>query len=129
MNVLLLFLAFPIATILLAIVLEKVLDSPVLVGMSFFAFYLVITYAFFDSNFLLFAIVYTILAILTAYFVRFVKNCLLRICPCSGEELTGANVNLTSVNANSCQPRSPRVITGRIQLDNTMQSGRNCRGR
>jgi len=129
MNVLLLFLAFPIATILLAIVLEKVLDSPVLVGMTFFAIYLVITYAFFDSNFLLFAIVYTILAILTAYLVRFVKRCLPRICPCAEEENSGADVRLTSVNANPCQARNPRVITGRIQLDNGMQNGGNCRGR
>ncbi len=128
MNNLLLFLAFPIATILLAIVLEKVLDSPVLVGMSFFAFYLVVTYAFFDSNFLLFAIIYTILAILTAYLVRFVRNCLCRICSCP-EETAGMNVNLTSSNANSCQARNPRVITGRIQFDNTVQNGRNYRGR
>lgn len=129
MNVLLLFLAFPIATILLAVVLEKVLDSPVLVGMTFFAIYLVITYAFFDSNFLLFAIVYSILAILTAYLVRFVKNCLFRMCPCTEEENEEANVMLTSVGTSPCQARNPRVITGRIQLDNRTQNGRNYRGR
>lgn len=125
MNILLLFLAFPIATILLAIVLEKVLESPTLVGMTFFAVYLVITYAFFDTNFLLFAIGYTILAVITACLTRFIQNCLARLCatPMPEPEENDDEIGCC------CQARNPRVITGRIQVGNQMTNGRNCRGR
>lgn len=66
MNTLLIFFAFPVATVILAIVLQKVLKNPLLVAATFFAIYLVITFAFFDASFLIFAIVYTILAYITA---------------------------------------------------------------
>lgn len=79
MNTLLLFFALPVATIILAIVLEKILDCPVLVAATFFAIYLVVTFAVFDSSFLVYAIIYTILAFITAAIVKaicnFIKNC------------------------------------------------------
>lgn len=139
MNALLIFFAFPIATILLAIVLEKVLDSPILVGLTFFAIYLVITFAFFDSDFLILAIIYTALAVLTAIFVRFVRNCLMKICcqqtnfadqtsesAATANNDPGTTVILTNVNPNSCQQNNPRVITGRIQLNGNNSNGRCC---
>ena len=64
MNNLLIFFALPIATILLAIVLQKVLRSPILVGITFFAIYLIVTFAAFDANFLVAVIVNTICRIL-----------------------------------------------------------------
>ena len=67
MNTLLLFFALPVATILLAIVLEKILRSPTLVAIAFFAIYLIITFTAFDSTFLVFAIIYTILAFIAAF--------------------------------------------------------------
>ena len=69
MNNLLIFFALPIATILLAIVLQKVLRSPILVGITFFAIYLIVTFAAFDANFLVVAIALTILAFITAVIV------------------------------------------------------------
>lgn len=74
MNILLLFFALPVATILLAIVLQKILCSPILVAITFFAIYLIVTFAIFDETFLVFAIVYTILAYITAAIVRFLRN-------------------------------------------------------
>lgn len=62
MNILLIFFALPIATILLAIVLQKILKSPILVAIIFFAIYLIVTFAAFDSDFLIVAILLTILA-------------------------------------------------------------------
>ena len=51
MNTLLLFFALPIATIILAIVLQKILNSPLLVAATFFAIYLIVTFAALpDSN-------------------------------------------------------------------------------
>lgn len=66
MNTLLIFFAFPVATVILAIVLQKVLKNPLLVAGTFFAIYLVITFAFFDARFLVCAIIYSILAYITA---------------------------------------------------------------
>ena len=72
MNNLLIFFAIPVATIILSIVLQKILRSPFLVAATFFAIFLVVTFAAFDESFLVFAILYTLLAFLTAIIVRFI---------------------------------------------------------
>ena len=74
MNALLLFFALPVATIILAIVLQKILKCPWLVAATFFAIYLIVTYAAFNSSFLIFAIVYTILAYIAALLTRIICN-------------------------------------------------------
>ncbi len=76
MNTLLLFFALPVATIILAIVLQKILNNPLLVTATFFAIYLVVTFAAFDSSFLVYAIAYTILAYITAILTRTICNLL-----------------------------------------------------
>lgn len=74
MNTLLLFFALPVATIILAIVVEKILRCPVLTAATFFAIYLIVAFAVFDSSFLIFVIVYTIIvfiaALIAEYFFR-----------------------------------------------------------
>ncbi len=72
MNTLLIFFAIPVATIILAIVLQKILDCPLLVAATFFAIFLVVTFAAFDESFLVFAILYALLALITALTVRFI---------------------------------------------------------
>ena len=71
MNTLLLFFALPVATIILAIVLEKILRCPVLTAATFFAIYLIIAFAIFDASFLVFVIAYTILAFIAAVIAEF----------------------------------------------------------
>lgn len=66
MNTLLLYFALPIATIILAIVLEKILRNPFFVAAIFFAIYLVVAIAIGDPIYLLFTIAYTILAFIVA---------------------------------------------------------------
>ena len=85
MNNLLIFFALPIATILLAIVLQKVLRSPILVGITFFAIYLIVTFAAFDANFLVVAIALTILAFITAVIVNTICRILERLEQCEGD--------------------------------------------
>lgn len=74
MNTLLLFFALPVATIILAVVLQKILRCPLLTAATFFAIYLIVAFAVFDSSFLVFVIAYTILAFVAAiiaeYFFR-----------------------------------------------------------
>ena len=78
MDILLLAFAIPVATILLAIVLQKILKCPLLVAATFFAIFLIVTFAVFDSSFLVFAILYTILAYVTAVLTRLICNIISR---------------------------------------------------
>ena len=77
---LLIFFALPLATILLAIVLQKVLHRPILVAITFFAIYLIVLFVLFAEEFivdlgagLIAIIVYTILAFITAYIVKLIR--------------------------------------------------------
>lgn len=107
----LLFFALPVATIILAIVFERIIDSPILVGLTAFAIFLIVTFAFFDESFLIFAIVYTILAYLAAvlsdYISRLINNnqnsCNCNNeCSCNRNNIEGDNCNnLNSRNYNS----------------------------
>lgn len=80
MNNLLIFFALPVATVILAIVLQKILKCPLLVAATFFAIYLIVTFAVFDASFLVYAILYTILAyvtaVLTQVICKFISICL-----------------------------------------------------
>ena len=66
MNYLLLFFAFPIAIIIFSVVLQKLLHNSITVAALVFAVFIVITFAFFDQNFLIATFGYTILSFLTA---------------------------------------------------------------
>ena len=70
MNNLLIFFAIPVATVILTIVLQKILKCPLLVAATFFAIFLIVTFAAFDVSFLVFAILYTILSYVTAVLVK-----------------------------------------------------------
>ena len=77
MDNLLIFFAIPVATIIFSIVLQKLLNSPILVAATIFAILLLVTFSAFDSSFLVYAILYSILAFITAIITRFVC-CLIR---------------------------------------------------
>lgn len=72
MNNLLLFFALPVATIILAVVLQRIIRSPILVTLTAFAIYLIVAFSAFDETFLVFAIVYTILAFIAAVIYNFI---------------------------------------------------------
>lgn len=103
MNILLIFFALPIATIILSAVLEKVIQSPFAVASVAFAIYLIVTFAAFDATFLIAAIIYTLLALITALIVRFIMNLQedengTNSCGCSNN---GSNSN-TNNNSSNC---------------------------
>ncbi len=64
------FVILPLATILIAIVLQKVLQSPTLVAILAFAIYLILAFTTFTEEFLINVVIYTILAFLTAILVK-----------------------------------------------------------
>lgn len=134
MNILLLFFALPVATILLSIVLQKIIKNPVLVAITFFAVYLIVTFAAFDETFLVFAIVYTILAFVTAAIVgaicKFIKKCLnINNCCNSNPDTDKANCvcyNLENIN-NSLESINDS-LNNNNDNDNSNQCGCNRNG-
>lgn len=60
------FIIFPIATILIAIVLQKLFKSPLLVAIFVFTIFFILTYTVYTPEFLLNTIIYTIIAFLAA---------------------------------------------------------------
>ena len=79
MNVLFVFFVLPIATILLAIVLQKILKSPILVAINFFAIYLILAFIVFTANLaaaIIGVIILTVLSFITAVILQFI--CILR---------------------------------------------------
>lgn len=64
---LLTFFAFPIATIIISIALQKLLKNPILVAAFIFAIFLIVAFAAFDETFLIAVLVYTIIALITAF--------------------------------------------------------------
>ena len=78
---LLIFFALPLATILLAIVFQKVLKCQILVAITFFAIYLIILFSLYAAGVitnlaegLIAVIIYTIIAFLTAWIVRIIRE-------------------------------------------------------
>ena len=74
MNELLVYFALPIATIILSIVLQKVLKSPLLVSATTFAVFLVVTFAVYDVNFLVNTVIYTFISYISAVFSHLMCN-------------------------------------------------------
>lgn len=75
MNILLIFFAIPISTIILSAILETLIKSPIKVAGIFFSIFLVIAFALGGSAELVVgAIVYTIISFITAYIVETVTK-------------------------------------------------------
>ncbi|NLC88047.1 MAG: DUF2651 family protein [Clostridiaceae bacterium] len=111
MNTLLLFFALPIATIILAIVIEKIIRNPFLTAATFFAIYLIVAFAAFDANFLVYVIAYTILAFITAIITEFILQNCRDIC-------TNKTMNCTNDNTSRSESE--------IMVNNGFQNRRNC---
>lgn len=107
----LLFFALPIATIILAIVLQKIIKCPILVALTFFAIYLIVTFAFFTANFLIFTIVYTILAYIAASITRW-------ICENLGRNIFFRNINAENINTNNLRARNVEIDNDEEDDDN-----------
>ncbi len=67
MNILLIFFALPIATIIISIALQKILKCPSLVAAIIFAIFLIVTFVINNLNFLIAAIAYAIISFITAW--------------------------------------------------------------
>ena len=64
---LLTFFVFPIAIIIFSIALQRLLRSPILVAAVVFAAFLIVAFTAFDETFLIAVLVYTLIALITAF--------------------------------------------------------------
>ncbi len=69
MNIILFLFIFPIATIIFAIALQKILCNPYLVSAIVLAIFLIVTFTVYGVSFLIAAFIYAIIALITAYIV------------------------------------------------------------
>ncbi|MBR3249838.1 MAG: YbeF family protein [Clostridia bacterium] len=67
MSNLLIFFALPLATIIIAVVLERIWKNYILVTLFTFAVYLIVAFAIGDANLLVLVIIYTVLAFIAAF--------------------------------------------------------------
>lgn len=107
MSQILLLFVFPIVTIIFAIALEKLLDSPLLTAGTIFGAFLIATFTVYTIDFLIYAVAYGILAFVVAYLYRFITSILSRLSGI-GQNNNGNNNNnnggipdTTSVNPNT----------------------------
>lgn len=109
MNVLLLFFALPLATIIISIALQKILKSPALVAGIIFSIFLIVTFAIGNLNFLIATIIYTLISYITAVLVNLICRLLQRIERCKKEN-----------NYNCCENNN-----GLLTISSTCQNGTN----
>ena len=117
------FVVLPLATILIAIVLQKLLRSPILVAILVFAVYLILAFTVFTAEFLINAIIYTILAFITAVIVKIICCLLRRLngdnnCNCTGNVINDDSSNDIAGLRNSIRGLEDSIET----LENNIQT-------
>ena len=112
MNNLLIFFAFPIAVIIVSIILQKLLYNPGLVAALVFAVFLIITFTASDETFLIATLAYTVLAFVTAVITRIFCNCN------NGEESDICNLlSSNAINQDESQNNCQRTASINNQAD------------
>ncbi len=114
MNTLLIYFALPIATIILAVVLEKILRCPILTAATFFAIYLIVAFAVFDATALVFVIIYTIIAYITAIIAEFFfTRCRKKMCTnCNCNQNNNNDIELSNEAAQNIANRVANILNG-----------------
>lgn len=100
MDLVLIFIVLPLATIIFSIALQRLLKCPILVSAIIFAIFLILTYTVLGTDFLIFAIVFAILAFITAFLtslfcriIRRLSNLEGRDSDCEREQSCPCNCN------------------------------------
>ena len=120
MDNLLIYFALPIATIILAIVLQRLIRNPLAVAAVFFAIYLVVTFAAFDINFLVLAILYTILAYIVALLTKVICELINEHHNCNNHHNdTDTVLNVSTINTD--------VLNANTMNEDSNNDDSNCR--
>ena len=119
MNLILFLFIFPIATIIFSIALQKILKNPFLVSAVILAIFLIVTFTVYGINFLIAAFIYALIALITAYIVKFfekVENRTIQINLINNRE--GRNNNLENDNTCPCNCRNCNDNNSNVDLSN-----------
>ena len=125
MNVLLLFFALPLATIIISIALQKILKSPALVAGSIFSIFLIVTFIIGNLNFLIATIIYTLISYITAVLVNLICRLLQRIERCKRENSYNCceNNNGLLTISSTCQNGTNNDL---LTINTNQQNSNNC---
>lgn len=108
MNILLIFFALPIATIIISIALQKILKCPPLVAAVIFAIFLIVTFVINNINFLVAAIVYAIIAFITAAIVCLISRLIERFCDNDNDS---CGCDLLTISSSGCNGVNNDLLT------------------
>ena len=127
MDIILFLFIFPIATIIFAIALQKILCNPYLVSAIVLAIFLIVTFTVYGVSFLIAAFIYAIIALITAYIVSIFCRIANRTIEINfiGDSGSGRSGENNSSCCNNCN--SSRIGEGRCSLynDGNDRSGNN----
>ena len=99
MNILLIFFAIPLATIILSIIFQTLINCPLKVAGIAFSIFLIVAFALGGTAPLIVAaIIYTILSFLSAFFIMLVQQ---RISNNSNNDCNSSCTNQTNFNLNN----------------------------
>lgn len=114
MEILLIFFALPLATIILSIALQKILKCPFLVSAIIFAIFLIVTFIVNNLIVLVLAIIYAIISFITAVIVSIMYNLLNKNNSCESRR-----------NDSDCNNNSNNQVSARINvIPNANTNGR-----
>jgi len=80
MNLLLFLFAIPFAVIIFSIVLQKLVNSPILVAFATFSVFIILALTVFGESFFIFSVVYAIISYVAAVLTRIIGNFIERCC-------------------------------------------------
>lgn len=111
MNFFLIF-ALIFFTIIVAIFLQKLVNCPILIGLLFFASFILVSAITGNTNFIIVAVILGIIAFISAFLLCIISKCnFFDKCNCNNS----SNVNVTSAsintNSNNCSCSSTQPLT------------------
>ena len=110
MNNLLIYFALPLATIIIAVVLERLWKNYILVTLFTFAIYLIVAFALGNANLLVLVIIYTFLAFIAAFLSMLFRKINKRL-RCL-ENAENESITSNSANNNNCACNNNNDVAG-----------------
>lgn len=126
MNILLIFFALPIATIIISIALQKIFKCPPLVAAIIFAIFLVVTFIINSLTFLVATIVYTIISFITAVIVCIICRILERSRRNCQNNDNGGLLTISSCDWNGTSNDLLTISSNNINGNNNWNNNCNC---
>ena len=121
MNLLLFLFAIPFAIVIFSIILQKLINSPILSALAVFSTFIIIAAETSNDTYFILAVIYSILSYITAILARLIKNIIDR-CGSNNQNLIDLNNSIyTAAEAesdNSCyRKNSDEIIINKNNMN------------